>query len=89
MYREQGRGRDAGSQPTYLADLYAAQVKHDPAAMGRLERHGRMIEDRFPDFGRKMRAIGSGAVSGGHVGPRSWPAACHPYRALAQVSISC
>jgi HK97 family phage major capsid protein len=53
------RGRD---EPSFLTDLYRGQVRGDPAANGRLERHGREIEVDNPGFAQ--RAIGSGAVSG-------------------------
>lgn len=55
---------DPDDGPSFLHDLYAAQVLRDPAAGGRLERHGRQYEDEHPDWGRKQRAIGSSAVSG-------------------------
>jgi HK97 family phage major capsid protein len=55
-------GTDPG--PSFMQDLYAAQIKGDPAAMGRLERHGRQFEDEHPGWPQKQRAIGTGAVSG-------------------------
>lgn len=49
-------------QPTFLGDLYASQIKRDPAAGERLARHGREVERTRPDL--MSRAAGSGAVSG-------------------------
>ena len=56
-------GQD-GPEPSFLHDLYMGQVRHDPAAMGRLERHGRQYEDENPGWSQHQRAIGTGAVSG-------------------------
>lgn len=61
-YRSAGQRRAGDpSGPSWLADLYAAQVKRDPAAAERLARHGREVE-ASPMWGE--RAMGTGAVSG-------------------------
>jgi HK97 family phage major capsid protein len=40
-------------EPSFLQDLYKAQIRHDPNAMGRLERHGtEMLADRPELFER-------------------------------------
>ncbi|MFJ6656044.1 phage major capsid protein [Streptomyces sp. NPDC091377] len=48
--------------PSFLRDLYDHQIKHDPAAGGRLERHGREVESLDPGFMQRM--TGTGAVAG-------------------------
>ncbi|WP_442803326.1 phage major capsid protein [Streptomyces pseudogriseolus] len=48
--------------PDFLRDLYDYQLKRDPAAGGRLERHGREVEALDPGFAQRM--VGTGAVSG-------------------------
>lgn len=48
--------------PSFLRDLYMAQVRNDPGAHERLARHGREVETDDPTFAK--RAISSGAVAG-------------------------
>ncbi|PZG36826.1 phage major capsid protein [Spongiactinospora gelatinilytica] len=48
--------------PSFLRDLYMAQVRHDPGATERLARHGREVEIDNPDFHK--RAMTTGAVAG-------------------------
>ncbi|WP_371547970.1 phage major capsid protein [Streptomyces sp. NBC_00554] len=54
-----GRGVNG---PDFLRDLYDYQVKRDPGAGGRLERHGQEVERLDPMFAQRM--TGTGAVSG-------------------------
>jgi HK97 family phage major capsid protein len=49
-------------KPSFLVDLYASQIKRDPAAGERLARHGREIEVDNPGYAK--RAVNTGAVSG-------------------------
>jgi len=49
-------------RPTFLRDLYDAQIKGDPAASERLARHGREVEVHSPGFA--ARAVNTGAVAG-------------------------
>jgi HK97 family phage major capsid protein len=58
------RPGEPGAEPSFLHDLYMSQVRHDPAAGGRLERHGRQYEDEHPGWAAHQRAIGTAAVSG-------------------------
>jgi HK97 family phage major capsid protein len=58
------RPGEPGAEPSFLHDLYMAQVRHDPAAGGRLERHGRQFEDEHPGWAAHQRAMGTAAVSG-------------------------
>ncbi|MFF4270146.1 phage major capsid protein [Streptomyces sp. NPDC001536] len=48
--------------PDFLRDLYDYQVKRDPGAGARLERHGAEVEHHDPGFAQRM--VGTGAVSG-------------------------
>jgi HK97 family phage major capsid protein len=60
--RTYNRDDDRDGKPTFLKDLYASQVKRDPAAGERLARHGREIEVDNPGYAK--RAVNTGAVSG-------------------------
>lgn len=60
--RTYGDPRQNPSAPSFLRDLFAAQVRRDPAALGRLERHGREVEVDNPKWA--ARAANTGAVSG-------------------------
>lgn len=53
--------RSAG-RPTFLTDLFAAQIKGDPSAGERLARHGHEVETDLPGFAN--RAVTTGAVAG-------------------------
>src|SRR5262249_4426852 len=52
VYREQVERNWDGTpkDPTYLQDLYRAQVQQDPAAIERLGRHGQEIERDRPEI---------------------------------------
>ena len=51
------------SEPGFLTDLYNAQIRHDPSAMGRLERHGmEMVVERPELF--EQRATGTTVIPG-------------------------
>lgn len=54
-----GRGVNG---PDFLRDLYDYQVKRDPGAGARLERHGAEVEQLDPGFAQRM--VGTGAVAG-------------------------
>lgn len=51
---------ERGSSFSFLSDLYAAQVRNDPDAMGRLHQHGR---EMAVDGGLSERALTSGGVA--------------------------
>lgn len=63
-YQNPQASRDARgvTGPDFLRDLYDYQVKRDPGAGGRLERHGQEVERLDPTFAQRM--TGTGAVSG-------------------------
>jgi HK97 family phage major capsid protein len=50
--------------PSFLQDLYRAQIMSDPAALSRLERHGRQVEAESPLWPQLARSTGSTAVPG-------------------------
>jgi hypothetical protein len=43
-------------EPSFIEDLYNAQVKHDPAANARLEHHGRQVVDSQPAVAKQVRS---------------------------------
>lgn len=49
-------------RPSFLRDLYASQIKRDPAAGERLARHGHEVDVDRPDLA--ARAASTGSVSG-------------------------
>jgi HK97 family phage major capsid protein len=61
---EHGTALDRDSEPSFLRDLFAAQVLSDPGALGRLERHGRQVLDTQPGYTQQMRAVGTTSVPG-------------------------
>jgi HK97 family phage major capsid protein len=61
---EHGTGLDRGNEPSFLQDLYMAQVRHDPAANARLERHGRQVLDEQPVIAKQVRSFGTSVVPG-------------------------
>jgi HK97 family phage major capsid protein len=61
---EHGTALDRDNEPSFIRDLYSAQVLQDPAAMGRLERHGRQVMAEQPLAAKQLRAFGTGAVPG-------------------------
>lgn len=52
-----------GAQPSFLADLYAYQVKRDPSAGARLERHGNEVVADDPNWNARAVA-GTANVAG-------------------------
>jgi HK97 family phage major capsid protein len=62
---ERGTGLDRdGGEPSFLSDLYSAQVRNDPAALTRLERHGRQVLDEQPAVAKQLRSFGTSVVPG-------------------------
>ncbi|MFF2331851.1 MULTISPECIES: phage major capsid protein [unclassified Streptomyces] len=63
-YQAPEASRDARgvSGPDFLRDLYDYQIKRDPGAAGRLERHGQEVEHHDPGWAQRM--VGTAAVSG-------------------------
>ncbi|MEU8524833.1 phage major capsid protein [Streptomyces sp. NPDC048629] len=63
-YQAPEASRDARgvTGPDFLRDLYDYQVKRDPSAGARLERHGQEVERLDPAWAQRM--TGTGAVSG-------------------------
>jgi HK97 family phage major capsid protein len=55
---------DRDNEPSFISDLYNAQVRHDPAANARLERHGRQVVDSQPTVAKQVRSFGTSVVPG-------------------------